>query len=190
MLEQAFTDLLNEFGKDITLNEETETRKAVISSKNVNEDFDDRLIHTDFPIDRGDMIKWNNSDWIVISQVAAKRDFEYKGLIRKANWTIELVVQEGKKEIVGYDALGRPIYETTDPIVEDYPVIVEWETFNIEGTQIRISDSEISIIAVNNEITQKVALADTYTIANKTYTIDNINQLKKGLLVFKASVGA
>ncbi|WP_054751287.1 hypothetical protein [Piscibacillus salipiscarius] len=98
MLTETFNHLLNEYGKDVYLNDETTSRKALINSTSVTssykENFDDHIIHTNFPIQRGDTITINNEIFIVVSDVQLKSDYEYKATIRPCDQTIEVIVIE------------------------------------------------------------------------------------------------
>ena len=185
MLEQEFKDLIKEFGEDVTFNKEN--RKMIVSTKTVNEDFDDREIHTDLPVSRGDMFTYNNTYWLVISEVAAKRTYEYKAIIRPCNQSIGVVVTEEK--VVGTDSLGRPIYDTVETTI-DIPAYVDWKRLSIEGDQIRLSDMDIDIVVQDNETTSTIAVNDEFDLIDKRYSIQNVNKFKQGLLILRANVSA
>ena len=185
MLEQEFANLINEFGEDVTFNEET--RKMIVSTKTVNEDFDDREIHTDLPISRGEMLTYNNIYWLVISEVAAKRSYEYKAIIRPCKQSIGVITTNEK--MVGTDSLGRPIYDTVET-TNDIPAYVDWKRLSIEGDQIRLSDMDIDIVVQDNETTSTIAINDEFDLIDKRYTIQNVNKFKQGLLVLRAKIAA
>ncbi|WP_188206962.1 hypothetical protein [Alkalibacillus aidingensis] len=82
MLAETFNHTIKEYGKDIYLNDESEPRKVLLSKNNRNKDFDEYIIHTNFSIQRGDMITWENEKFIIISDVQLKSNYEYKATIR------------------------------------------------------------------------------------------------------------
>ncbi|MGR9049240.1 hypothetical protein ACQ4XT_11475 [Halobacillus faecis] len=184
MFETEFSEFVNEFGVSVHINEES--RKVIISSKTVNEDFDDREIHTDFNIKRGDIVQFDNGDWIVISEVAAKRSFEYKAIIRPCNQAIGVVTTE--QVFTGeYDPMNRPIYDTVETTT-NVPAFVDWQRLSIEGTQIRLSDTDIDIVVQDNETTSTIVVNDEFDLIDKRYAVQNINKFKQGLLILRASV--
>ncbi|WP_340002060.1 hypothetical protein [Oceanobacillus sp. FSL K6-0127] len=83
--------LINEFGVPIYINEETETRKAIISNQKVSDslpNFDDKIIHTNFKIKRGDVIVYDDVKYLVISDIQSKRSYEYKATMRPMTNTL------------------------------------------------------------------------------------------------------
>lgn len=189
MLEQDFKILMDNLGIPIYLNDEPSPRTAIISTRTVNTNsYDDRNIHTDFPIKRGDMIKFNEIDYIVFSDVQGKRAFEYKAIIRPTTNTIPIVVQEEEREIIDWDDFMRPIYGDIiqEEVIEDVPCIIEQETFSISGSQIVIAKSEISIIMGDNHKSKKISVNDEHILFNNTFKVTNVNLFKQGLRIFTA----
>ena len=77
------------------------------------------------------------------------------------------------------------IYETTDPVYDDFHCIVEQEKITIDGDQIRTSDSEIYVTLADNEHTRKIKVNDVYNIAGYRYKVTHINYTKSGLIILK-----
>lgn len=190
MLEQEFTNLINEFGQDIRLNLETETRKAIISSLPKSPDlydFDDKKIHTTFPIKRGDTIKLDDTLFIVFSDIQLKRNFEYKSIIRPATNVIPIVVQEEIIEVTETDRFGNPItWEVVqEEIVEEFPCIVFQDKISIDGSQIRITQQEIQVVMGDNEYTQAIVQGDEFTFFDANYSVIGVDMFQKGLRIFQ-----
>lgn len=190
MLQNDFNYMIKQFGVDIFLNEETKPRKAIISSKNtwgsLDEHFDDRLIHTAFPIKRGDYIEYNTVNFIVYSDVQVKRGHEYKAIIRPATNTIPIVVKE--REIIGRDPLNNPIYSDEPEITKDIPAIVYTESLTIAGYAVLVAQGEIRIVVGDNKDTRKIKVNNEYVIKNKNYKVWDINFLQDGLIILRASI--
>lgn len=190
MLQNDFNYMIKQFGVDIFLNEETKPRKAIISSKNtwgsLDEHFDDRLIHTAFPIKRGDYIEYNTVNFIVYSDVQVKRGHEYKAIIRPATNTIPIVVKE--REIIGRDPLNNPIYSDEPEITKDIPAIVYTESLTIAGYAVLVAQGEIRIVVGDNQDTRKIKVNNEYVIKNKNYKVWDINLLQDGLILLRASI--
>ncbi|MFS0672054.1 hypothetical protein [Ornithinibacillus sp. 179-J 7C1 HS] len=189
MLEGEFTNLINEFGVDVYLNLETETRKVIVTSLTKTPDlydFDDKKIHTDFPIKRGDTIKIDDTLFIVFSDVQLKRGYEYQSIIRPATNVIPIVIQEEVMEIVDVDPLGRPIYEVVSPeIREDFPCIVFQDKISIDGSQIRVTQQEIQVVMGDNEYTQAIVQNDEFTFFDNYYRVIGVDMFQKGLRIFQ-----
>lgn len=189
MLQNEFDTLIDNLGVSMYVNDEPNSRKAIITSNTVNKNkFDDRILHTNFVIERGDTIKHNNVNYIVFSDVQAKRGYEYKSFIRPATNSIPIRIQEEQREVIGWTDIMQPIYGDIiqEEVIEDVPCIIEQETFNLSGQQIVIAESQIQMILGDNYKSQKVEMNDEYTLYDKTYKFIDINLFKKGLRIFTA----
>ncbi|SDC81035.1 hypothetical protein SAMN05421663_104176 [Terribacillus halophilus] len=191
MISEAFTELLNEFGVEVYFNDENKPRNVIITSKGINlNEFDDKVIHSDVPLKRGDIVKYGVTYYIVFSDVQSKRVYEYKAVIRPATNTIPIHVQEEQVTDPEYDEYDNPIPGTGEVIpavIEDVPCIVYQQSFSIIAGQITVAESEINILMADNEKSQKVEINDEYIIQNVTYRISDINLLKTGLRIFIAN---
>jgi hypothetical protein len=189
MLSEAFTDLVEEFGVDISLNDKP--LKVLITSKGINlNEFDDKVIHSDTSIKRGDIVRYADTNYIVFSDIQSKRSFEYKAVIRPATNTMPIRIQEEQITAPDYDRYGNIIPgtgETIPAIIEDVPCIVYQQTFNVSGQQILVAESEINILMGDNEKSQKVEINDEYRLHDVTYKIYNIDLFKTGLRIFTAN---
>lgn len=190
MLQNDFKFLIDQFGQSVTLNDETGKRKAIVSNETVNDSmpsFDDKKISCLFPIKRGDVIEYENVLYLIISDVQAKRSFEYKAVMRPMTNTFKFTYwTEG--EIDYYDRLGNPVYvEGKEPeeVTEDYPCIAQQDgSPTIEGSQIRYIDERIIVTMPDNYATQQIEINSEHQMINYTYNIVNVNLLQKGLRIF------
>src|SRR4051794_34916047 len=103
MFQNEFNMMINQFGVPVILNLETVPRKAIISSITKSPDlydFDDKRLHTNFLVKRGDTIKVNDTIFLVFSDVQLKSGYKYESIIRPATNTIPFIVQEEIREII------------------------------------------------------------------------------------------
>ncbi|TFJ93655.1 hypothetical protein [Lentibacillus salicampi] len=188
MLEQEFTNLVNDFGVPVTLNDETTTRKAILSSQTLSDtlpDFDDKTIHSDFPIKRGDVITYNDTKYLIISDVQAKRSYEYKATIRPMTNAFQFTyMTDGYYEET--DRFGNPIWiREPEEVTEDLPCIAQQEgSPTIESGQIRLPEERIIVIMSDDNISQQIEINSNHQMMNDTYNIVNINLLQSGLRIF------
>src|SRR5699024_623521 len=157
MLNDDFNYLINQLGTNIYLNDETKPRKVLLSSRRISRteiNFDDRMVHTNFKIKRGDTIKYNNVLYLVFSDVQAKRGHEYQALIRPMTNSFEFTYwTEGG--IVDYDRFNNPIYDPPpEEVTESLPCVAYQEgSPAIEGDKIRLPETRIKVVMPDNHAT-------------------------------------
>lgn len=183
-----FKFMLNEFGVDVMLNDETITRKAIISNRTLSEllpDFDDKNIHVNWKLERGMVITYENVKYLVISDVQSKRTFEYKAIIRpmtnSLNYTYET---EGYYEEV--DRFGNPIWiEEPTIITLKLPCVAYQEGIpTLSSGQIVVPDNRITVIMPDNEDSKRIEMNTSHQLLNHTYKVVDINLLQSGLRIF------
>ena len=176
-----FQFLLDTVGETVKINDVE--KKAIVNNAKIG-DYEDKYIYTLDSIQRGNLILHNVKNYLIISDVTKGRQYN-KALMRKCTHTISVMVQEGKRVLIGTTPWGEEIYETTDPVYEDFHCIVEQEKIVIEGSQIKTSDSEIYVTLADNEHTRKIKLNDVYEVAGAQYKVIHINYTKSGLIILK-----
>ncbi|GAA0432567.1 hypothetical protein GCM10008983_06440 [Lentibacillus halophilus] len=187
MLEESFAQLLNQFAVPVKLNDETNTRKAIISSQNVSDsipNFDDKTIHSNFKIQRGDIIHFNNVKYLIITDVQAKRTYEYKATMRPMTNTFEFTyTTEGEYH---YDRLGNKVWDVEPKeVTEPVSCIAHQEgSPTIEGSQIRLPEERIEVIMPDDNASSQIKMDSKHTIKNSNYKVVNINLLQSGLRIF------
>lgn len=179
---------MDEFSVPVFLNDDELSKQALINSKGLSRisEYDDLVIHTIFPIKRGDNIRHNGTDFIIISDIRSKRTFEWKGIIRPATNHIPIRIQEEEYEIIDHDALGNPIYGDLvhEEIIEDVPCIIYQEKLSINGGKITIIESELKITMADNYKSQILGIGDKYTLLGKSRQIYDIDLFQQGLRIF------
>lgn len=187
MLSNDFNYMINQFGVDVILNDESKTRKALLSSRGLKDlevNFDDRVIHTNFKIKRGDTITYNDVIYLVYSDVQNKRGHEYKAIIRPmTNKFTFTYTTEGYFEET--DRIGNPIWIIPpEEVTEDLPCIAYQEGSPIiSGSWIRLPEERVKVILPDNYITQQIKINTDHQLYNRYYKIVDINLLQSGLRI-------
>ena len=176
-----FQFLLDTVGETVII--DNVPKKCIVQNAKIG-DYEGKYIYTLSNIQRGNLILRKEKYYIIVSDVTEGRQYK-KALMRKCTHTISVMVQEGKRVLIGTTPWGEEIYETTDPVYEDFPCIVEQEKITIDGDQIRTSDSEILITLQHNQFTEKIKINDKYEVAGYTYKVTHINYTKSGLIILK-----
>ena len=176
-----FQFLLDTVGETVII--DNVPKKCIVQNAKIG-DYEDKYIYARSNIQRGNLILRKEKYYIIVSDVTEGRQYN-KALMRKCTHTISVMVQEGKRVLIGTTPWGEEIYETTDPVYEDFPCIVEQKKITIDGDQIRTSDSEIYVTLADNEHTRKIKVNDVYNIAGYRYKVTHINYTKSGLIILK-----
>ena len=177
-----FQFLLDTVGETVII--DNVPKKCIVQNAKIG-DYEDKYIYTLDSIQRGNLIILHNEkNYLIISDVTKGRQYN-KALMRKCTHKIRVMIQEGEKILIGTTPWGEEIYETTDPVYDDFPCIVEQEKIVIEGSQIKTSDSEIYVTLADNEHTRKIKLNDVYEVAGAQYKVIHINYTKSGLIILK-----
>lgn len=188
MLKDDFNFLIDQFSVPVNLNDETRIRKAIITNQAISNtlpSFDDKTIHCTFEIKRGDVIVYENVEYLIISDVQSKRVFEYKATMRPMTVAFAFTyMTEGV--IVDYDRLGRPIYDPApEEVTEEIPCIAFQEGIPaLTSGQIVMSETRIKVVMPDNHITQQIEETDEHTVLNHRYSVEDINLLQSGLRIF------
>lgn len=168
----SFNYMLEQVGKDLTLNGSTPIR-AVLSSIPVNaNNHDDKYISTLYPVKQGDLVDYLDSKWLIVSQVNGQRIIKYKGIMRKCNNFITVNSVNGLYKV--------------DCIVTDKASL----NTNV-STYITTLDIENYIWISNTEFNNNIKLNDIYLIGNLNYKVVGIDDISNnGLLILKMEFSA
>ncbi|MEC1715936.1 hypothetical protein [Schinkia azotoformans] len=179
--------LLESAGINVSIN--NNSTKAIITNTPLNKFYDGKKITTLTEIKRGDIVNYENSKFIIISESATKRNNKYKALMRKCESEIYFKVDEIKTPTGEVDYLGQPIYNTTE-IHELFPVIVDSQTFDIQnGQAINMPVGTILVSFQDNANTNFIKLDHRFIKYGKAWKIVGIDKTKKGLVTLTAEIG-
>lgn len=164
-------------------------QKALI--QNANEAiryYNDQYIIGKFDIQTGDYVKIvdRNDTYLVVSEIDQRANHQ-KARLRKCNQNL-IKEKPGAKVLVGYDAMGRPIYSTGAPTFLSYQSIVENTVLDVQtGYPIVVPENEIIVFLQENAtILQEFLEGQFFTILNKKYQVTGVDRFKPGLLKIKA----
>ncbi|MGE7673082.1 hypothetical protein ACQKMV_05770 [Lysinibacillus sp. NPDC094403] len=129
-----------------------------------------------------------NSDniYLVTSDVLETRGGKYKATLEYCNYSVPWYVIE--KVLIGYDHLGRPVYEEREVLKGYIPCILKYKDFSITNNEAVNLNKPIYEITVRDNDAAKTYFKlneDTYediTIYDKKYRIINVDYSKQGLI--------
>lgn len=158
---------------------------AIVTNAEIGE-VECRHIHTLESVPQGAYITINEETYLNVSENTTMRNNKYKTKVQYCNF---ILPTEGEtiKVIVGYDRLGRPIYETTVVPDRDYSCIVEHLSYkNAQNTAVNTIDDIIYITIQDNEKVSKTYKINTEVNFKGTkLTIKGVDKTRTGLLIFK-----
>lgn len=179
-LQEDLDFLFREKGKDVLVN--GSARRALIDNTNVNTDFDDKKITTLDEIKRGDLITYENGKWLILSEINGKRNSRYRGIIRKCNQVIS-IEGEPTEIIIGYDPMGRPIYETVPGESINIDCIVDKIQLSVDFKgAINIPDDKIMVVVQDNEQSNKLIYNTEFVIVGSKWKVVGISKVRTGLI--------
>lgn len=155
--------LLLEKGEDILYN--GESKKALVSDARDKISFyDDKFIRTDFEIKTGDLIDYQDSKWIVISEVDKNR-LSYKARIRKSNYKIKIVVNE---ELYEFDSIisSKSLSISTDKYMS-------------------FEDGSIDVVIAYNNISRQIDVEMRFIKMQSAWKIVGVDKSKLGIITLQ-----
>lgn len=177
--------IIQQAGKDVTINDQP--MKALITMPRMNRanDNEDRYIATLTPIERGDTVKFEEENFIIITETATKRHGKYKALMRHSNCFIELPGEEVCVDTGKTDWRGAPIYDCHTVAGEQLPCIVDSRTFAIDSVgAISLPTNQIQVVTQDKERSrEKLTINFEFPMLGKTWKIINVDLVKNGLLI-------
>lgn len=164
----SFNYMLEQVGKDLTLNGNTPIR-AILSSIPVNaNNHDDKYISTLSPIKQGDIVDYLLSKWLIVSQVNGQRIVKYKGIMRKCNYSIK------------FNFEGN---------VKSFPAIIETKTLDIStGQYISLPVGKVLVSLSDTVDTRDIILAQRFIIMGSAWKVVGIDKSQEGLLVLNCDL--
>lgn len=154
-------------GKDITVN--NVATRAIISDTGERTKFqDDKFMRAATEFKTGDIVQYQNMDWIVSSEVDYS-EVSYKARIRKAHEVLKFV-----KEGTLYTALG---------FAENY-------LNNINESTISTDQSVLRFSMADTPDNMKVRVNDRFILFNQAWKTVGVDYTEKGLLTVKMTADA
>ncbi len=162
--------LLSMAGDDIFINDTMSPIKALINNLPVNRQADIRTIATKEPIKRGDLVNWDNENWLIVSDIGHKRYSYYKGIIQKCNYNIKFNFQG---------------------TIKQFPAIVDSRVFDIETNQyLSIPAGKIVVTMQDNNDSGNIKINDRFIKMKEAWKVTGIDRTKNGLLMLWCDLDA
>lgn len=163
-IEDDFAYLQSLAGDDILINGKG-FYKAIINylkySKERTEDI--RTIASTTELKRGDIITWDNEQWLIISEIGHKRFCYYKGIIQKINYNIKFIFEDG--------------------IIREYPAIIESKIFDVESNKfINIPTGKIIVLLQDSTESRMINIDNRFIKMNKAFKVVGDDRTDKGLI--------
>ncbi|MBD8006421.1 Ig domain-containing protein [Bacillus norwichensis] len=187
--EQDIQYLFESAGTEVLINDNP--HKAIITNSGFNSENDERYINTLNPIRMGDLVTFNDHQYIIITESTSKRYAKYRAIMRHCNFTIQFpgeiervpVLDEDGNPVL--DKYGRPIYEDIegDPIF--IPAIVDDKYFQVNNQfQMRVADNQIMVIVQDNELNRdKFEVNERFELMGKEWKVLQDDLTKVGMLI-------
>ncbi|AFM41008.1 hypothetical protein Desaci_2033 [Desulfosporosinus acidiphilus SJ4] len=164
----SFNYMLEQMGKDLTLNDTTQIR-AILSSIPVNaNNHDDKYISTLSPLKQGDKVDYLLSKWLVVSQVNGQRIVKYKAIMRKCNYNVNF---------------------NFDGYVKNFPTFIEGKIFDVQsGQYIMLPVGKILVTLQENPDTLAIVINQRFISMNSPWKITGIDRTVKGLITLSCDL--
>ena len=159
-----FLFILDSIGEDVKIN--NIEIQAVITNANTpkNTDYDEKFISTITEIERGNLIDYNDANWLVINQIADSRyNSKYKGLMRKCDYSI-LFNFEGN--------------------ILEFPVLIDSKLMKVsEDKYFILPDGTIMVTLQENTDTNNIAIDQRFIKLGYAWKVTGVDKSKKGLII-------
>ncbi|NMM64397.1 hypothetical protein HBE96_17390 [Clostridium sp. P21] len=177
--------LLYEVGINIKVNEIDKRAIIIDATEKINE-LDEKIIITNFQINQGDLIFYNNMNWLILSEIDVSKN-TYRGRITKCNFDVKFPI---------------PIsYKNANSEVEDYkynytvPIIATRSAFNVTTNQyFSLADGEAYFTVKSDSFTKWKGYSDFISLGTEivkfgyAFKFEGIDQTKKGLITYHGKV--
>lgn len=187
--EQDILFLFESAGTEVLINDNP--LKAIITNSGFNNENDERYINTLNPIRMGDLVTFNDHQYIIITETTSKRHAKYRAVMRHCNFTIEFpgeierVPMRDEDGNIIRDAFGRPEYEDVQGDPYFIPAIVDNKYFQINNQfAARVGDNQIMVIVQDNAVNRtKFEVNERFELMGKNWKVRNQDKTESGLLV-------
>ncbi|MDH4619960.1 MULTISPECIES: Ig-like domain-containing protein [Brevibacillus] len=153
--------ILDTLGQDVLIN--NQPVKAIFSNSTLSTDVDDKKISTLTAISRGDIVHYNNEDWIILSEVNGQRNGRYRAYMRVSDYSIKFNFQG---------------------MVKAFPTIVDGKVFDVEtGQYMTLPNSKILVTLQESQETLLITVGQRFIKMGRAWAVEGIDRTQKGLLI-------
>lgn len=187
--EQDIQFLFESAGTDVLINEGK--HKAIITNSGFNSENDERYINTLNPIHMGDLVTFNDHQYLIITESNGKRHAKHRAIMRHCNFTIGFPGEVERKQAIDengnpvFDNQGRPVYIDVEGDPYFIPAIVDDKYFQVNNQfQMRVADNQIMIFVQDNELNRnKFEVNKRFELMGKNWKVLHDDLSKVGLLI-------
>lgn len=156
-----FQYILDSLGKDVLIN--NQPVKAVISNSTLSTEVDDKKISTLTAISRGNIVHYNNEDWIILSEVNGQRNGRYRAYMRVCDYSIK------------FNFKG---------IIKEFSTIIDGKVFDVQtGQFMTLPNSKILVTLQENTETLRIEIGQRFIKMGRAWAVEGIDRTQKGLLI-------
>lgn len=177
-------DVFDSVASEIKINDVLIPAIVTNGALNKNDEQESKHLHTIQKVNQGDVVEHEGSKYLIVTESISKRHNKYKNIMEHCNAALT-IVGKTTKVIVGYDDLGRPIYDNIEELYE-VPCVIGFNrvgTPNNAGGLMIIENSLVAKITRNDDNVMYVNVNDVYTVEGKNYKVSHIDNVQTGLLI-------
>ncbi|WP_392454257.1 hypothetical protein ACF3OH_09380 [Chryseomicrobium aureum] len=181
---ELMDDVFETISKPIMINDKLVPSIITNTPLSKGDEQETKHLHTKQKVNQGDIIHLGGAQYLIITESISKRHNQYKNVIEHCN---QMLTVKGQSVTirVGFDALGKPIYQTTQDTYET-PCVIGFNrvgsTSNV-GNMMILENSLMAKIKKNSDNEQYVKLNEEYSIMGKNYKVSHIDNVQTGLLI-------
>jgi hypothetical protein len=165
-IEPMLDFFLYEKGKSVKINEIDQIALVIDVVEKLSY-YDDKIIRCKCLISTGDIVDFNNSKYLIVSQVN-KREISYRARIRKCNAT------------VAFNWAGN---------IKWFDCIEESHVFDISTNKyMSLPTGSISVFVQNNTDTRDISLDQKFYVTNQPFKVTGIDKSQEGLIKFNCTL--
>ncbi|KZZ85634.1 hypothetical protein [Bacillus sp. SJS] len=180
--ESLVSSIIMDYGEQVKVNDkETE---AIITNPLISEQ-EERYIHTVQNVPRGSVVDYKTFKYLTITESSSMRTAKYKALMRQCNHVIEFPGEITNGKFLGYDDLGRAVFEEIVGEPTYVHAIVDNKSFSVNSTDaIRVPVNEIILVLQDNKVNkEKIKINFKFPSMDKKWTVQNIDLTQSGLMI-------
>lgn len=157
-----YQEYIDTLGKTVTVNA-VSTNAVITNANNPKSEYDEKYISALSDLKRGDLVYYNNSDWLIVNQIADMRYNKYKGLMKKCDYKIK------------FNFTGN---------IKEFPVLIDSKIFNvIEDKYVVLPNGTIMVQLQENENTSNIAMNQRFIKLGFAWKVTGIDKSKKGIII-------
>ena len=166
-IKDTYNTMLTMFSKDFTIN--NIIKQGLLKEINdTNSSIDEKYLLTDTELSQGNIIKYNNMNYMIITKNENINNIYNKYTIRKCPYNVNFVI---------------------GGIINAIPSIIETKTLDLSSSQyIVLPDGKIVVTIERNDITNTISVNDKFIKMGFPWMITAIDKSLEGLILLHADI--